>query len=100
MDDFKRDLQLRGQLDGRVSVQRGGLRRLWSGPRIRLLVICDARQPPRHLLDTLLAGPDSVLDIAGHDQCCVIRSRFSITSEDYAASTSDDSIGPGTTRWR
>jgi len=39
--------------------------------------------------------PNSVLDMEGHDQCCVIRARYNITTDEYAAWEADDSIGAG-----
>jgi len=39
--------------------------------------------------------PDSILNIPGHDQCCVIRARYNITTDDYQAWESDSSIGAG-----
>eukprot|EP01084_Bolivina_argentea_P008406 15750_1 len=43
--------------------------------------------------------PDSILDIDGHDQCCVIRLRYNITTDDYQAWDSDDGIGAGLNYW-
>eukprot|EP01083_Nonionella_stella_P281751 958846_1 len=39
--------------------------------------------------------PDTILDIPGHDQCCVIRARYNITTDDYQAWESDTSINAG-----
>eukprot|EP00486_Rosalina_sp_Unknown_P007194 CAMPEP_0201573264 /NCGR_PEP_ID=MMETSP0190_2-20130828/17002_1 /ASSEMBLY_ACC=CAM_ASM_000263 /TAXON_ID=37353 /ORGANISM="Rosalina sp." /LENGTH=791 /DNA_ID=CAMNT_0048000001 /DNA_START=340 /DNA_END=2715 /DNA_ORIENTATION=- len=39
--------------------------------------------------------PEEILDIDGHEQCCVIRARYNITTDDYQAWEADDSIGAG-----
>jgi len=39
--------------------------------------------------------PTSVLDMEGHDQCCVIRLRYNMTSDEYKAWESTQSIGAG-----
>eukprot|EP01083_Nonionella_stella_P016511 46086_1 len=39
--------------------------------------------------------PDEILDIDGHDQCCVIRVRYNITTNEYDAWQTDDGIAAG-----
>jgi len=39
--------------------------------------------------------PETVLDLEGHDQCCVIRARYNITTDEYAAWAADDSVQAG-----
>lgn len=39
--------------------------------------------------------PESVLDIEGHDQCCVIRLRYNMTSDEYDAWEADNTINAG-----
>lgn len=39
--------------------------------------------------------PNSILQMEGHEQCCVIRLRYNMTSDEYQAWESDTSIGAG-----
>ena len=36
--------------------------------------------------------PNDITSIDGHDQCCIVRGRYNITTDDYQAWLSDDSI--------
>jgi len=39
--------------------------------------------------------PDSILNMPGHEQCCVVRLRYNMTSDEYQAWEATDSIGAG-----